>query len=80
MIVADTGGVLALLNADDQHHAAVRALYQQDAAWILPWAILPEVDYLAARRMGDHVARAFADDLRDGLFEVVERALPPSLV
>ncbi|MBI2892762.1 MAG: PIN domain-containing protein [Deltaproteobacteria bacterium] len=70
MIVADTGGILALLNGQDEHHGAVRDLYERDGAWILPWAILPEVDYLAGQRMGDQVARAFVADLKDGLFTV----------
>ena len=71
MIVADTGGILALLDRDDPHHAAVRTSFERDGGrWILPWAILPEVDYLAERRLGPDVARAFAEDLRDGLFRV----------
>lgn len=79
MIVADTAGILALLNAEDRHHARVRELYEQQPTWILPWAILPEVDYLASTRLGNHVARVFAEDLRDGLFTVdagVARDLP----
>ena len=71
MIVADTGGVLALLDRDDRHHAAVRDLFGREGGrWILPWAILPEVDYLAERRLGPEVARAFAGDVRDGLFRL----------
>ncbi|MBI5160238.1 MAG: PIN domain-containing protein [Micrococcales bacterium] len=70
MIVADTGGIIALVNSQDRHHAAVRKLYERDPSWILPWAILPEIDYLVSRRMGDLVARTFATDLKDGLFVV----------
>jgi uncharacterized protein len=79
MIVADTGGVLALLDRDDRHHARVRAFYDQDPNWILPWAILPEVDYLASKLLGERVAQAFVNDLKDGSFGVdasVERDLP----
>jgi len=79
MIVADTGGVIALLDRDDRHHAAVRKLFEQEPDWILPWAILPEVDYLATKYLGSAVARAFVDDLREGLFSVdslVEKDLP----
>lgn len=79
MIVADTGGVLALLDRDDRHHAAVRRLFESEPDWILPWAILPEVDYIAAKRLGDRVARAFLDDTHAGLFAVdgnVTRDLP----
>ncbi len=71
MIVADTGGVLALLNAEDRHHAAVRAHYERfGREWVLPWAILPEVDYLAERRLGSDVARDFALDLAESRFAV----------
>lgn len=71
MIVVDTGGLIALLDADDKHHEAVLASFETDGdEWVLPWAILPEVDYLAATRLGDRVARAFAEDLGSGVFHV----------
>lgn len=71
MIVADTGAVLALLDADDPHHAILAGLYQQRSAdWLLPWAILPEVDYLAGAHLGRRVQRAFLDDLAAGAFAV----------
>jgi predicted nucleic acid-binding protein len=70
MIVADTGGVLALLDRDDRHHARVVDLFRRDPNWILPWAILPEVDYLAGKLLGEPVARAFVNDLKGGLFAV----------
>jgi len=80
VIVADTGGILALLDRDDHHHGVVRRLFEEGGeTWILPWAILPEVDYLASTRLGDAVSRAFVEDLRDGLFAVdgqVHRDLP----
>jgi predicted nucleic acid-binding protein len=71
VIVVDTGGVLALLDRNDRHHAAVRLLFEREGGrWILPWAILPEVDYLASRNLGPDVARAFAEDVRDGQFRL----------
>lgn len=71
MIVADTGAILALLDADDAHHAVVRDLYLGDPdAWVMPWAILPEVDYLARRALGHEAARAFHDDVARGAFAV----------
>ena len=70
-IVVDTGGLLALLDADDKHHDEVKALFEEDGArWVLPWAILAEVDYLASTRLGAHVASAFEEDLKEGLFRV----------
>lgn len=71
MIVADTGAVLSLLDADDRHHKVLRVLFEEDpSAWILPWAILPEVDYLARTQLGEKVAEAFHDDLVAGAFIV----------
>jgi predicted nucleic acid-binding protein len=73
LIVVDTGGVLALLNRSDVHHAAVREFHERHgAAWVIPWAVLPEVDYLASTRLGHGVSLAFAQDVRDGMFTVDE--------
>lgn len=71
MIVADTGAILALVDAGDTHHRAVRTLYEEDpAAWVLPWAILPEVDYLLGRHVSARARRLFMDDLAAGAFAV----------
>jgi len=71
VIVADTGAIVALLDADDRHHAALRQLFEEDpGAWVLPWAVLPEVDYLALSRLGLAVELAFLADLADGIFAV----------
>lgn len=71
MIVADTGAIVALLDRRDRHHAALRALFVEDPdAWILPWAILPEVDYLASTRLGARVHELWLADLAAGVFAV----------
>jgi predicted nucleic acid-binding protein len=71
VIVVDTGGLVALLNSEDRHHAVVKQLFEADGTrWIIPWAVLPELDYLVSTRMGFEVARAFVDDVRDGSFRV----------
>lgn len=71
MIVADTGAVIALIDSDDQHHQALRSAFEAEPdLWVLPWAILPEVDYLASSRLGAVAAGAFRADLADGLFTV----------
>jgi len=71
VIVADTGAMLALLDRGDRHHESMRDLYSAEPnAWILPWAILPEVDYLAATRLGDHAQRLWFGDLATGAFIV----------
>jgi predicted nucleic acid-binding protein len=71
MIVADTGAILALLDKDDRHHGALLGLYEQRPDdWLLPWAILPEVDYLAGAELGPRAQEAFFADLADGVFAV----------
>ncbi|MBR9988979.1 MAG: PIN domain-containing protein, partial [Gemmatimonadetes bacterium] len=71
IIVADTSAVLALLDADDRHHKALRDLWEADpSAWVLPWAILPEIDYLARRYLGVATARLFLRDLSSSGFTV----------
>jgi hypothetical protein len=71
VIVADTGAILALIDAGDRHHRVLRAVFEQDPdAWILPWAILPEVDYLLMAHVGMRAEEAFLDDLASGLYRV----------
>jgi uncharacterized protein len=71
VLVADTGALVALLDRDDTHHRAMRALFAAEPeTWILPWAILPEVDYLVFTRLGEHVQRVWLDDLARGAFAV----------
>ena len=71
MIVADTGAIVALLDRSDRHHRALRALYAEDPdAWLLPWAILPEVDYLVITQLGTRVHRLWLSDLAAGAFSV----------
>lgn len=79
MIVADTGAVLALLDADDHHHRVLRRLFEKrPEQWLLPWAILPEVDYLALTQLGERVEQAFLDDIVSGNF-LVEWGEQPDL-
>ncbi len=71
MIVADTGAVIALIDSDDQHHETLRTVFEAEPGlWVLPWAILPEVDYIVSSRLGETAARTFRADLADGLFNV----------
>lgn len=71
MIVVDTGAQLGLLDRSDPHHAALVALYERAPdRWILPWAILAEVDYLVASHLGDDAQAAWLADLAAGDFQV----------
>ena len=71
MIVADTGAVYALVDSRDRNYRALRSLFESDPdAWVLPWAILPEVDYLVGKRLGAKVEEAFLGDVAEGRFAV----------
>lgn len=71
MIIADTGAVISLIDAGDRHHRAMRSIYEEEPdAWILPWAILPEVDYLLLKYLGADIEQLFLDDLVEGRFLV----------
>ncbi|HEX2500248.1 MAG TPA: PIN domain-containing protein [Methylomirabilota bacterium] len=67
MIVADTGAVLALIDADDGHHETLTAAFREDpSSWVVPWAVLPEVDYLLGAHLGSRAQDAFLSDLGRG--------------
>lgn len=71
MIVADTSAIVALVDADDRHHRGLRALYESEPDdWVLPWAILPEVDYLLATHVSARAEEAFLDDLASSAYMV----------
>lgn len=71
MIVADTSAVVALIDADDRHHDAVREIFEAaPAGWVLPWAVLPEVDYLVRTHVGTGAEQAFLLDLAEGNLRV----------
>jgi predicted nucleic acid-binding protein len=71
MILADTGAMIALMDRDDRHHQAVAAIYRAKAdAWLLPWAILPEVDYLVTTQIGPRAQDVWLRDLASGAFAV----------
>jgi predicted nucleic acid-binding protein len=71
MIVADTGAIVALVDASDRHHRSLLSHFARDpVAWILPWAILPEVDYLLLKYLGARVERLFCQDVVAGRYRV----------
>jgi predicted nucleic acid-binding protein len=71
VIVADTGAIVALVDADDRHHAALRRLFESDPdSWVLPWAVLPEVDYLLGEHVGERARERFVGDLASGAWAV----------
>jgi predicted nucleic acid-binding protein len=70
VIVADTGAVLALIDRDDRHHETLREVFDDDSEWVLPWAILPEIDYLLMNHVGPKVEAMFLRDLAESAYAV----------
>jgi hypothetical protein len=71
VVVADTGAIVGLVDSDDAHHAALKRLYESDPDdWVLPWAILPEVDYLLANHVSRRAQERFLADVASGAFRV----------
>lgn len=70
-IIADTGAMLALLDADEIHHRAMARLYaRHSGGWVVPAAIIPELDYLVATHLGAHAQAALLADLGVGAFVI----------
>ena len=66
-IIADTSGIIAFLDRDDHYHSSVVDVIKNHQIYI-PVTVLPEVDYLATKYLGERVARSFLEDLADGYF------------
>ena len=69
--------MLALLDKRHVAHTTLLELFRSfQNEWILPWAILPELDHMVPRRLGPAVSRAFRADLAEGLYAVEWGAHP----
>jgi hypothetical protein len=52
-LVCDTRAVVGLYDADDAHHAAIRAVVEKEPGPLfLPVVLLAEIDYLLSTRLG----------------------------
>ena len=70
-IVADTGPLYALVDADDSWHERVVTWWRANRQPIvIPTAVLPEVCYLLHSRIGPEAESAFVRALADGEFVV----------
>jgi predicted nucleic acid-binding protein len=66
-LVADTGGLYALYDTDDAHHAAVGEVVREErGAIIVPSAVLGELDYLLREFLGIDAELDFLDGLSSG--------------
>lgn len=68
-VIADTGGLYALYDADDAHHHGVRRVVEQERGpLIVPMAILGELDYLLREFLGIDAELAFLDGVANGAY------------
>jgi predicted nucleic acid-binding protein len=62
-ILADTSGLLALLDRDNRSHEEVRPYH---AELLVPPTVLTELDHLATRRLGASIVRDFYRSVASG--------------
>jgi predicted nucleic acid-binding protein len=71
VILLDTSGLLAALDASEAHHrAAAASLKQAGGPRILSPFVLAELDYMLARHVSQRVARSFLAEVADGAYEL----------
>jgi predicted nucleic acid-binding protein len=70
-VIADTGAIYALYDADDLHHQAMRTFVEAETrSLVIPSPVLPEVDYLLREYLGVDAELDFVDSLISGAFSV----------
>ena len=71
MIVLDTSGLLAAIDASQRHHAAAAAaLRASEAPLLLSPFVLAELNYLLATRVSTKAAAALLDQVADGAYRL----------
>ena len=71
MILLDTSGLLAALDASDQHHtAAASALRSASDARLMSPFVLAELDYLLGERVNRSTADALLDEVAQGVYQL----------
>jgi len=80
VIVADTSAMVALIDSSDRYHSVLAEAWEMaPEEWVLPWVILPEVDYIVSTRVGHDAAHVFRADVAAGAF-VLEWGTPSDLL
>jgi uncharacterized protein len=71
VILLDTSGLLAAIDASQrQHQAARRSLERAAPPWILSPFVLAELDYLLATRVGQEAERALLAEVGRGVYRL----------
>jgi hypothetical protein len=72
VIVLDTSGLLAALDADQRHHAsALQVLASDDGPFLLSPFVLAELDYLLMERVGLEAEQALLHEVAGGAYDLV---------
>jgi predicted nucleic acid-binding protein len=72
VIVLDTSGLLAALDAGQRHHEPARqALLDDSGPLLLPPFVLAELDYLLLGRVGAQAERALLEEVAAGAYDLV---------
>jgi predicted nucleic acid-binding protein len=71
VIILDTSGLLAAIDASQRHHvAAAAALRNAPPPWLLSPFVLAELDYLLATRVSQSAERALLAEVGRGVFRL----------
>ena len=71
MIILDTSGLLAAIDASQRlHEAAAAALRRASTPWLLSPFVLAELDYLLATRVGQAAERALLAEVGRGVYRL----------
>jgi len=70
MILLDTSGLLAAIDADQPHHVAAARLLATKEPRILSPFVLAELDYLLATRVGQEAELALLEEVGRGAYQL----------
>lgn len=71
MLLLDTSGVIAALDADQRHHErASTALHETAGPFVLSPFVLAELDYLLATKVGTQASLDLLEDVAHGAYEL----------
>ena len=70
VVIADTSGLLAALDADEDEHAAARHVVEQSAVVVLSPFVLAELCYLVMRRGGVRAQLALLAQVADRAYDL----------
>jgi predicted nucleic acid-binding protein len=71
VIIADTSGLLAALDPDEQHHARCRAVVELAASpLVISPFVLCELDYLVLRKLGPDAEAVLLGDVASGAYQL----------